>query len=171
MDTGKKIDVEIHLSIQYELSQLGNTGIIVLETCAPKLAKAKKKVNIGTAPSPFKMLLCKLHHHHSKYCCANGKITVCNSYSSGLHMWGRVGQGWCLIFLAYFINYRNSKYLIISVNRYFFLTWRQIKQANDTEEANNFHAATQKSVRTSGFRIRGDILMMGTAMQIQPINM
>ena len=45
--------------MQYELSQLGNTGIIVLETCAPKLAKAKKKVNIGTAPSPFKILLCK----------------------------------------------------------------------------------------------------------------
>ena len=45
--------------MQYELSQLGNTGIIVLETCAPKLAKAKKKVNIGTAPSPFKILLRK----------------------------------------------------------------------------------------------------------------
>ena len=29
-------------------------------------------------------------------------------------------------------------------------------KANDAEEANNFHAATQKSVRTSGFRIPGD---------------
>ena len=28
-------------------------------------------------------------------------------------------------------------------------------KANDAEEANNFHAATQKSVRTSGFRIPG----------------
>ena len=110
-----------------------------------------------------------MHHHHSKYCCANGKLTVCNSYSSGLHMWGRVGQGWCSL-LAYFINYSNCKFLIISVDIYFFIIWRQIKQANDTEEANNFHAATQKSVRTSGFRIRGDFLKMRSAMQNQPIN-
>jgi len=61
--------------------QLGNTGIIVLETCAPKLAKAKKKG------------------------------CTCED---------------------------------------------ELDKANDTEEANNFHAATQKSVRTSGFRIRGD---------------
>merc|ERR1711981_1133146 len=61
--------------------QLGNTGIIVLETCAPKLAKAKKKG------------------------------CTCED---------------------------------------------ELDKANDTEEANNFHAATQKTVRTSGFRIRGE---------------
>merc|ERR1711981_1287562 len=61
--------------------QLGNTGIIVLETCAPKLAKAKKKG------------------------------CTCEE---------------------------------------------ELDKANDAEEADDFHAATQKSVRTSGFRIRGE---------------
>jgi len=61
--------------------QLGNTGIIVLETCAPKLAKARKKG------------------------------CTCED---------------------------------------------EIDKANDAEEAADFHAATQKSVRTSGFRIRGE---------------
>jgi len=61
--------------------QLGNTGIIVLETCAPKLAKAKKKG------------------------------CTCED---------------------------------------------ELDKASDAEEANHFHAATQKSVRTSGFRIRGE---------------
>merc|ERR1712055_188147 len=61
--------------------QLGNTGIIVLETCAPKLAKAKKKG------------------------------CTCED---------------------------------------------ELDKANDAEEADDFHAATQKSVRTSGFRIRGE---------------
>jgi len=62
--------------------QLGNTGIIVLETCAPKLAKAKKKG------------------------------CTCEE---------------------------------------------ELDKANDAEEADDFHAATQKSVRTSGFRIRGEV--------------
>merc|ERR1711981_709303 len=70
--------------------QLGNTGIIVLETCAPKLAKAKKKG------------------------------CTCEE---------------------------------------------ELDKANDAEEADDFHAATQKSVRTSGFRIRGDATSTSTEAQ------
>jgi len=67
--------------------QLGNTGIIVLETCAPKLAKARKKG------------------------CTCDEV---------------------------------------------------LDKANDAEEADDFHAATQKSVRTSGFRNRGEATSTST---------
>ena len=43
-------------------------------------------------------------------------------------------------------------------------------KANDAEEANNFHAATQKSVRTSGFRIPGGHSYLDDYLMIILIN-
>ena len=61
-------DFKIHVELNV-CHQLGNTGIIVLETCAPKLAKAKKKVNsktkanIGNVEKLMKSMNSKVKYH------------------------------------------------------------------------------------------------------------